>query len=46
MKLGSKNNLKSQVRDLNNRNGSALFGGGGLILKKEVFLTYEGAIGA
>ena len=49
MKLGGKNKQKSYIRDLLNWNGSALLGGGGLILKirkNYVFLTYEGVIGS
>ena len=50
MKLGGKNKQKSYIRDLHNWNGSALLGGGMLILKNKkktyVFLTYEGVIGS
>ena len=44
MKLDGKNKNLSQLRDLHNRTGSSLFGGvggGGVIWKNEVFVTYE-----
>ena len=44
MKLDGKNKNLSKIRDWHNRTGSALFGevgGGGVILKIEVFVTYE-----
>ena len=40
MKLGGKNKQKSYIRDLHNWNGSALLGGGGLILKNIEKMTY------
>ena len=44
MKLDGKNKYLSKVRDWYNQSGSAVFGGvggGGVILKIEVFVTYE-----
>ena len=45
MKLDGKNKNLSKIRDWHNRTRSALFGGvgggGGVILKIEVFVTYE-----
>ena len=47
MKLEGKNKNKSKIRDWHNRTGSALFGGvggGEVIRKNEVFVTYERVI--